>query len=60
MAGMIVVAPFLLAWLRDPKRIDGGRDRASYTEVSAFAAALLRLSPSCLRWPRRSPIWRGC
>jgi PAS domain S-box-containing protein len=41
MAGMIVVAPFLLAWLRDPTRIEGGRDRASYTEVSAFAAALL-------------------
>jgi PAS domain S-box-containing protein len=40
-AGMIVVAPFLLAWLRDPKRIDGGLDRARFTELSAFAAALL-------------------
>jgi PAS domain S-box-containing protein len=40
-AGMIVVAPFLLAWLRVPQRVDAGSDGARYTEVSAFAAALL-------------------
>ncbi len=40
-AGMIVFAPLLLAWLRDPRRIRGGSDRANRTELSAFAAALL-------------------
>ena len=40
-AGMIVVAPFLLAWLRVPKRIDAAAEGARHTEISAFAAALL-------------------